>query len=482
MNPLPHTHHDGARVLQGVRRAVVVGLGKTGLSVTRFLLARGVAVAVTDSREQPPGLAALADLPAARAGSLTLHTGGFDASLLTAAELLVLSPGVAARGAFFDEARERGLPMVGDIQLFGEVARAPVAAVTGTNGKSTVTTLLARMAARAGRAVRVGGNLGEPALELLDERADLYVLELSSFQLESTPSLPLAAGAVLNVTPDHLDRHADLAAYVAAKARIFSECGIAVVNLDDPLVAAMPAAAQPRLSFSLHATAGADYGLAPHGADAAPWLTAHGEPLLALGELHLSGLHNAANALAALALAEALQLPRAPCLAALREFSGLAHRMQWVADIRGVRYIDDSKGTNVGATLAAVRGLTDLPLASLHGASLSGGAAARIASVIVIAGGEGKGQDFSPLRAGFAGRVRCAVLIGRDARRLGAALEGVCECHYATTLPAAVARAAALASPGDTVLLSPACASLDMFRDYAERGELFAQAVLELAA
>jgi UDP-N-acetylmuramoylalanine--D-glutamate ligase len=477
MNQPQRTQQAGARALQGARRAVVVGLGKTGVSMTRFLLARGLAVAVTDDRERPPGLAALAELTAAHAGSLTLHVGGFDAALLAEADLLLLSPGVAARGAFFDEARARAVPMIGDIELFGEVAHAPIAAITGTNGKSTVTTLLGLMAARAGRAVRVGGNLGEPALELLDERAELYVLELSSFQLESTHSLPLAAGAVLNVTPDHLDRHADLAAYAAAKARILTDCRIAIVNLDDPLVAAMPAAAQRRLSFSLRAQAGADYCLMPHGAEAEPWLAAHGEPLLALGELRLSGLHNAANALAALALAEALQLPRAPCLMALREFSGLAHRMQWVADIRGVRYIDDSKGTNVGATLAAVSGLTELPAAPSDGGSV-----ARIASVIVIAGGEGKGQDFSPLRAGFAGRVRCAVLIGRDARRLGVALEGVCECHYAVTLPAAVARAAALAFPGDTVLLSPACASLDMFRDYAERGEVFAQAVRELAA
>ncbi|HEY7930474.1 MAG TPA: UDP-N-acetylmuramoyl-L-alanine--D-glutamate ligase [Steroidobacteraceae bacterium] len=461
MNPLQRHTGAGARVLQGARRAVVVGLGKTGVSVTRFLLARGLAVDVTDSRAQPPGLAALAHLPEAHGGALTLHVGGFDASLLAAADLLVLSPGVAARGGFFDAARERGLPMIGDIELFGEVARAPIAAITGTNGKSTVTTLLGLMAARAGRSVRVGGNLGEPALELLDERAQLYVLELSSFQLESTRSLPLAAAAVLNVTPDHLDRHADLAAYAAAKARIFTDCRVAVFNLDDARVAAMPAASQRRLSFSLRAGAAADYTLLPRGPDGTPWLAAHGEPLLALAQLRLSGLHNAANALAALALAEALQLPQSDCLAALREFPGLPHRMQWVADVGGVRYINDSKGTNVGATLAAVSAL---------------------ASVIVIAGGEGKGQDFSPLRAGFAGRVRCAVLIGRDARGLGAALEGVCECHYAATLPAAVARAAALARPGDTVLLSPACASLDMFRDYAERGEVFAQAVRVLAA
>jgi UDP-N-acetylmuramoylalanine--D-glutamate ligase len=338
--------------------------------------------------------------------------------------------------------------------------------------------------------VRVGGNLGEPALQLLDERAELYILELSSFQLESTYALPLAAAAVLNVTPDHLDRHADLAAYMAAKARIFSHCQRAVINLDDALVAQMLPASRPRLSFSVRMPTSADYHLMAHGAQRELWLAARGEPLLAIRQLRLSGLHNAANALAALALAEALQLPRAACLAALREFTGLAHRMQWVADIRGVRYIDDSKGTNVGATLAAVIGLADMPAGAATDPAATDPAASGIATparpsaatLIVIAGGEGKGQDFSPLRAGFARRVRCAVLIGRDARRLGTALEGVCECHFAATLPDAVARAAALAVPGDTVLLSPACASLDMFRDYAERGERFVQAVQGLAA
>jgi UDP-N-acetylmuramoylalanine--D-glutamate ligase len=461
MSSSTHNARPTRDPLDSVRRVVVVGLGKTGLSVTRYLCARGLSVAITDSREQPPALAALQALPAA--ATLSVRTGGFDVSLLNDADLVVLSPGIAPSGAFFDAVRERSLPMIGDIELFAAAARAPIAAITGTNGKSTVTTLLGLMAARAGCAVRVGGNLGEPALDLLDERAALYVLELSSFQLERTHSLWLAAGAVLNVTPDHLDRYADLAAYAAAKARIFDHCRLAVINLDDPRVVAMIGPAQPRVGFSLQGAAGADYGIIEHGAGRAPWLAARGEPLLALSELRLAGLHNAANALAALAMAEALGLPREACLAALREFPGLPHRMQWVAELRGVRYIDDSKGTNVGATLAAIAGLPNVPL-------------------ILIAGGEGKGQDFSPLRAGVAHRVRCAVLIGRDARRLGSALDGVCECHYATTLSAAVIRAAALARPGETVLLSPACASLDMFRDYAQRGEMFAQAVRELAA
>ena len=450
--------------LTGAERAVVVGLGKTGLSMVRHLLSRGVRVAVTDSRAEPPGRALLRSLDP----EVVVRAGGFDAALLQEADLVVLSPGVAPLGPFFEVARARGLPLIGDIELFARAARAPIAGISGTNGKSTVTVLLGLMAERAGRAVRVGGNLGPPALDLLPAPGgsvtppQLYVLELSSFQLESTESLALAAGTVLNVTPDHLDRYADLSAYAAAKARLFAHCECAVVNLDDARVVPMARAGQRRLSFSLRAAAGADFEL--RRLDGEGWLAAHGEPLLALQELRITGLHNAANALAALALAEALGLPRAPCLAALREFRGLAHRMQCVAEINGVRYIDDSKGTNVGATLAAVAGLR-------------GGAA-----LLVIAGGDGKGQDFTPLRAGFAGAVRCALLIGQDAQRLGATLAGVCECHYCPTLEAAVALAAALARPGEMVLLSPACASLDMFRDYAHRGEVFAAAVRRLAA
>ncbi len=432
--------------------AVVVGLGQTGYSAARFLLARGSLVAVTDSRAEPPELERLRALSPAT----VVRVGGFDAALLEHADLVVVSPGVALTGPFFEAARARGLTIVGDIELFARAARAPVVGITGTNGKSTVTTLLAQMAARSGLKMRAGGNLGAPALDLLEASVELYILELSSFQLETTESLSLAAATVLNVTPDHLDRYPDLSAYAAAKARIFARCDVAVINLDDPLVAAMVGPGRRQLSFSLRADVGADYALMRRD-DGDWWLMRRGEPLLAFSQMRLTGLHNAANALAALALAEALALPRADCVAALREFTGLAHRTQWVAEVGGVRYVNDSKGTNVGATLAAVAGMPG-PL-------------------IVIAGGDGKGQDFTPLRAAFAGKVRAAVLIGRDARALGSALAGVCELHYAPSLTAAVERAARLAQPGDTVLLSPACASLDMFRDYAHRGQVFADAV-----
>ncbi|HUL17987.1 MAG TPA: UDP-N-acetylmuramoyl-L-alanine--D-glutamate ligase [Steroidobacteraceae bacterium] len=436
--------------------AVIVGLGRTGISCARYLHARGWRLAVTDTRAQPPELAALRALDA----SIPVSLGALDTGLLCGALCVVASPGVSLAEPFFAEARRLGLEIVGDVELFARAAHAPVVGITGTNGKSTVTTLLGRMAARAGLKVQVGGNLGEPALELLDAATELYVLELSSYQLQTTESLHCRAAAVLNVSPDHLDRYADVAAYAAAKARIFARCDIAVINLDDPLVVAMPHAAARTLSFSLRAAIGADYAIAR--CEGAWWLTRREEPLLPLAAMRIKGLHNAANALAALALGEALALPQAAMLQELQSFEGLAHRSQWVADVGGVTYVDDSKGTNVGATLAAVAGMEG-PL-------------------VMILGGEGKNQDFTPLAAAFRGKVRCAVLIGRDAAALEQVLAGVCPVARATTLPAAVAAAAAAAQPGDTVLLSPACASFDMFRDYAHRGAVFAQAVRELAA
>jgi UDP-N-acetylmuramoylalanine--D-glutamate ligase len=432
--------------------SVVVGLGKTGASCVRWLAKRGLPVQATDSRSAPPGLASLGEL---RQG-LDLRLGGFDLSLLEGASRLLLSPGVSPAEPIAVEARARGIEILGDIELCAREARAPVLAVTGTNGKSTVTSLVAHMAQAAGRRVLAGGNLGEPALDLLEQPApDLYVLELSSFQLETTSSLTLRAAAVLNVTADHLDRYPSLAAYAAAKERILTHAATLVLNADDPLVAAMQVRhAVPVLRFSL-LRRDADFGLVV--ADGASHLARRGEPLLDVARLKISGAHNAANALAALALGEAAGLPRGAMLAALESFPGLAHRSAWVADRDGVRYVDDSKGTNVGATIAAVAG-TSRPL-------------------VVIAGGEGKGQDFTPLRAAFRGRVRRTVLIGKDAPAIGRVLADVCALEYADTMQEAVAAAARAALPGDLVLLSPACASLDMFRDYAHRGDVFAAAV-----
>lgn len=434
-------------------RALVLGLGRTGLSCARYLDRKGLEVRVADTRPQPPGLAALrASVPAAE-----LRTGPLEAGLLDDVAQVVISPGLSLREPVAREAAGRGLPVVGDIELFAREAQAPVAAVTGTNGKSTVTALLATLATAAGRRAVAGANLGEPALDLLERPVpDLYVLELSSFQLETTHSLHAAAATVLNVSADHMDRYESLAGYAAAKARVFDGCGTAVVNADDPLVRVMPRPGQARLSFSLE-DEHADYFLA---GEAEPMLASRGEPLLPLSALRIRGLHNAANALAALAMCEALGLPRGPVVDALPSFGGLPHRAQWVADAAGVRYVDDSKGTNVGATVAAVAGM-DGPL-------------------VLIAGGDGKNQDFAALRAAFRGKVRHAVLIGRDAPRLAASLAGVCSTERARDMPSAVRAAQAAARAGDTVLLSPACASLDMFRDYAHRGDEFVAAVRSL--
>lgn len=434
--------------------AVIAGLGKTGLSCARHLAARGWRLACTDTRPAPPGLAELQRI----APVAEVRTGMLDPALLEDAGLVVVSPGLPLDEPLFAAARARGIELVGDVELFAREAAAPVVAITGTNGKSTVTTLVGEMARHAGWDVRVGGNLGTPALDLLGGSPQLYVLELSSYQLESTSSLGLVAGAVLNLTPDHMDRYAGLGEYAAAKARIFAHCATAVVNLDDPWVAAMPRPGQRVVGFSVDGHPAADWQLVSQ--DGADWLARGAEPWLATSDLRIAGRHNAANALAALAIGESAGIPRAAMLAALREFPGLPHRSQWVRDRGGVRWLDDSKGTNVGATLAAVQGL--------------------VGTLVLVAGGDGKNQDFAPLADALRGRVRLAVLIGRDARRLGAALAGACEVGYAGSMVEAVAVAAEAARPGDTVLLSPACASLDMFRDYAHRGEVFATAVREL--
>jgi len=436
--------------------AVIAGLGATGLSCARYLHERGWRIAVTDTRPAPPQLAALAALDA----RIPVRLGALDPELLEGAVFVVASPGLPVRGPFFEEAERRGLAVVGDIELFARAAAAPVVGVTGTTGTSTVTTLVAGMALRAGLKVRAGGNLGPPALDLLAAGTELYVLELSSYQLETTSSLCCRAATVLNVSADHLDRYPSLASYAAAKARIFARCDTAVINLDDPLVVAMPRTASSTLSFSLRASVGATYALALHQGEW--WLTRAGAPLLRATELRTRGAHNAANALAALALGEALALPLAAMLAELRSFAGLPHRSQWIADRQGVAYIDDSKGTNVGATLAAVAGMPG--------------------PVVLIAGGDAKNQNFGPLATGLRGKVRHIVLIGRDAPLIARALDGVCPIERCATLPQAVQAAARAARPGDTVLLSPACASFDMFRDYAHRGEVFAEAVQELAA
>ncbi len=446
--------------LNNTQRTVIVGLGKTGLSVARFLGARGVAFAVTDSRAEPPGLARLKqEFPGA-----PLMLGGFDAQALQHAARIIVSPGVTLREPALAAARARGVEIIGDIELFAQTARAPVAAITGSNGKSTVTTLLGEMARHAGRDARVGGNLGTPALDLLEaSEPDLYVLELSSFQLETTYSLNAAAATVLNLTPDHMDRYRDLAEYAAAKQHVYRGAGVLIINRDDPIVAAMAERQRTCVGFTLHEPKEGDFGV--RSVRGEPWLAHGAENFLRAGALCIKGNHNIANALAALALGAAVGLPLRAMLEVLTQFKGLPHRSEWVAEQDGVAWYNDSKGTNVGATLAALSGL---------GATLGAG------KIVLIVGGDGKNADFSILRAAVQKYARAVVLIGRDAPMLARALRNTVPMISAADMKDAVRKSRAGAQAGDAVLLSPACASFDMFSGYEERGRVFSAAVLEL--
>ena len=434
-------------------RCLVVGLGVTGLSLVDYLVTRGATVTVTDSRPRPPGLAQLR----ARYPQVTALTGGLDAAAFAAADRILISPGVSLRQPLVRQAMARGVPVEGDIEVFARVVDAPVVAITGSNGKSTVTQWVGEMAKAAGWDVRVGGNLGTPALALLGAvPADLYVLELSSFQLETLSSLAPAAAVVLNVSADHLDRYDTPADYAAAKARIYRRAGHCVVNVDDAAVTAMPRHGTVS-TFSVQAP-DADCRLAERAGQR--WLWLRDCPLAPVSAVKLSGVHNHANALAAVALADAVAIPVAAMRAALAEFGGLPHRMEVVSTVGDVCWYNDSKGTNVGAAIAAIRG--------------------QRRPLIWLAGGDGKGADFTALGAVVGESVRHAVLLGRDAPRLAAALPASLAVTRVATLKDAVLTAHRLAAPGDAVLLSPACASLDMFRDYAERGDRFRDLVREV--
>jgi UDP-N-acetylmuramoylalanine--D-glutamate ligase len=439
------------------RRALVVGLGATGLSCVRYLRAQGYEVSVVDSRAAPPALAELRrTFP-----EVACHTGGFDERLFQAATLLVVSPGVSLREPAVARTVARGVEALGDIELFARAAKAPILAVTGANGKSTVTSLTGAMCREAGLATAVGGNIGVPALELLAQApTDVYVLELSSFQLETTASLRPLAATVLNITPDHMDRYRDLDEYAAAKARVFRGEGVMVLNADDPRVMAMGMPGRTVVRFGLGAPASEhDYGLVMHGGE--EWLAKGERRLLPAGEVPLAGRHNLANVLAAMALAEAAKVPFDAMKRAILHFKGLAHRTELVAERDGVRWINDSKGTNVGATLAALNGMTG--------------------PAVLIAGGDGKGQDFSPLKQACARQARAVVLIGRDAACIEAAITGCgVPLHHAKTMDEAVGMAFRAALAGDAVLLSPACASFDMFRNYEHRAQVFIAAVQKL--
>ncbi|QJQ96408.1 MULTISPECIES: UDP-N-acetylmuramoyl-L-alanine--D-glutamate ligase [Halomonadaceae] len=448
------------KVPQGM--TLVVGLGVSGRAICRHLDREGTPFMVADTRPAPPGVD---DFRATHPG-VAIHCGALTELDLEAVEEVVLSPGVDPRTPGLEcltgRVREAtGEPvLVGEIALFVRRCRSPIAAITGSNAKSTVTTLLGEMARAAGRRVAVGGNLGTPALDLLHDEpdADFYVLELSSFQLEMTPRLGAETVAFLNLCEDHLDRHGDMQGYRLAKQGIFRGAHHAVVNADDPL--SWPLEPMKRVEcFTCHSPEEGEWGVGLNeaGGSAAPWLL-HGQiPLLPCAEVKLKGRHNQANALAALAMGHRLELPMAAMLDVLRRFPGLPHRGELIAEIDGVDWINDSKGTNVGATLAAIVGL---------GPTLSG-------KLVLLAGGMGKGADFTPLAAPLAEHARAVLTFGVDGERLARALRGRVSVHEVEDMMSAMAQAKTLAEPGDCVLLSPACASLDQFSSYQERGEVF---------
>lgn len=439
---------------------IVVGLGKSGMSLVRHLARRGLPFAVADTRAAPPELETLRrDFP-----QIEVRCGALDVDFLCRASELLVSPGLALATPALQQAAARGVKLSGDIELFAREARAPIVAITGSNAKSTVTTLVGEMAAAAGRKVAVGGNLGTPALDLLADDVELYVIELSSFQLETTDVLNAEVATCLNVSEDHMDRYADLQAYHLAKHRIFRGARQVVINRDDALSRPLVADQLPCWTFGLGKPDFRGFGLVEENGE--KWLAFQFEPLMPARELKIRGAHNQANALAALALGHAVGLPFAPMLDTLKTFAGLPHRCQWVRERRGVNYYDDSKATNVGAALAAIEGL---------GADIGG-------QLVLIAGGDGKGADFSSLRGPVAQHCRAVVLLGRDAGLIADALGDAVPQVRVASLDEAVQRCAELAEPGDAVLLSPACASLDMFKNFEERGRLFAAAVEALPA
>lgn len=447
-------HVTSSRQAGGV--TLVLGMGGTGVSCARFLAARGARAIFADTREVPPGLVAIrAAMPAAE-----ILSAGPPPSVPAGVDRILVSPGVDLRLPVFADARQRGVPVLSDIDLFVAEAAAPITAITGSNGKSTVTSMVGAMLAVAGVRTAVGGNLGTPALELLEPGVGHYVLELSSFQLERSQPVPAAAAVVLNITPDHLDIHGDMAAYTAAKARIYTRCRLAVLNRDLPELAALVPAGTPTLGFGLNTPMGQDFGLLAR--DGGPWLARGREPLLAVADLPVTGRHNVSNALAALALCTASDCSIYDLLPGLRTYRPLPHRMALVGRRNGVTWIDDSKATNVGAAVTSI-GSVDGPL-------------------VLIAGGDGKGASFETLAVALGGRECVAVLLGRDRELLAADLSGVCPVHRVADMELAVSKAASLARPGWTVLLAPACSSLDMFRDYAARGAAFSAAVLALPA
>ncbi|SFR73349.1 UDP-N-acetylmuramoylalanine--D-glutamate ligase [Marinobacter daqiaonensis] len=441
-------------LLASDRRTLVVGLGKTGLSCVRYLTGLGREVSVADSRARPPGLDELkASWP-----DLELRTGEFSPEWFRGFNELVVSPGIAISEPAIAAAAEAGARIRGDIDLFAEAADRPVIAITGSNGKTTVTTLVGELARAAGVRVAVGGNIGTPALDLLSQDVDAYILELSSFQLETTHELNAEVATVLNISDDHMDRYASKMEYYQAKQRIFRGARNAVVNLDDALSTPMARDTLRFVCYGFHRVNPETFSTRED--EEGLWITWGLKNLVNTRDLKLAGLHNISNVMAALALGHAAGWPMAPMVEAVRRFRGLPHRCEPVRTLAGVEYINDSKGTNVGATVAALDSL-----------------APGCQQIVLIAGGDGKGADFTPLARPVREHCRAVVLIGRDAGLIDEVLTAGARVERAATMEEAVVRAATVAMPGDRVLLSPACASFDMFTGYEDRGERFRRAV-----
>ncbi len=444
---------------------LVVGLGKTGLSVVRYLRTLGEAVIVVDSRDVPPGLNVLKN----EYSDVECHTGKFDTALFVNAHRIVLSPGVSLAEPVLVEARKNNIEIIGDIDLFAHEVMAPVVGITGSNGKSTVTTLLALMATQAGKNAVASGNIGTPVLDSLADNVDLYVLELSSFQLETLQYLPKKAAVVLNISADHLDRYENLSAYAMSKQVIYENADVLVLNKDDALASSYGASgygasrvsdsADKQICFTLNKPEENEFGICEAG-NKKPALCFGKKPLIAADQLKIKGSHNLQNALAALALGYAIGLPLDNMLNTLKEFKGLPHRTQFVAEINGVNWINDSKATNVGAAVAALVGLP-----GKH---------------VLIAGGEAKGADFSELADVVKQHCRAVVLMGKDAARIKSVMPDTIPVKSVNDMQAAVLAAQSLAQAGDSVLLAPACASFDMFDNFEHRGNVFIQSVERL--
>ncbi|SFE63034.1 UDP-N-acetylmuramoyl-L-alanine--D-glutamate ligase [Nitrosomonas sp. Nm166] len=450
---------------------LVLGMGETGLSMMKWLSRQGAEVRVADSRTEPPGWKEIANaFP-----QLKVHIGKFEARIFDDIEMIAISPGVPLADPCVQQAIQRGIPVVGDMVLFAwaleqsNLPRPKIVAITGSNGKTTVTAMVGAMLKKADWNVEVAGNIGPAVLNALMQRMDAgnlpqaWILEISSFQLETTHNLNADVATVLNLSEDHLDRYANMKDYTTAKARVFlheKNEGIQVLNRNDPLVRAVALSSRKQITFGIdEPPTQADFGLIRDEDDL--WLTEGDMQLMKTSELVVNGLHNAANGLAALAICRALGVAVEPLLSALREFRGLPHRMEKVAAFNGVTFYDDSKSTNVGATVAALNGMKQ--------------------NVILIAGGDGKGQDFSLLKQSVADNARAVVLIGRDAGLIADELKdcGV-PLHFAVTMEEAMQKSFLLAHGGDVVLLSPACASFDMFRNYIHRAEVFVAAVKDI--